>query len=96
MVHDALANPPSCSVSLAGLSEMVMTHDPEVVKVYRVAVETDDLHKAWIDGGQPGTWKNVQRGFVAWRAKQPSSAAAGPSMDLRWQPVRSSVTDMSA
>ena len=42
---------------------MVNTHDPEVVAVYRVAMTSDDLHAAWIDGGQPGTWKNVQRGF---------------------------------
>ena len=74
------------------MARMAGSHDPEVVAVYRVAMTSDDLHAAWIDGGQPGTWKNVQRGFPKWKLWQQASEAAADAelhaLAKRGEPTR--------
>ena len=40
---------------------MGRVEDPQIAKVFKMADRSNDLYQAWVDGGSPGTWGNVQR-----------------------------------
>ena len=60
---------------------MGRTVDPTVAKTILQHLRGQDLHKAWVQNGSPGTWGNVQR-----RAQQAASAAPSQQQQPAPQP----------
>jgi hypothetical protein len=59
---------------------MGRVEDPKIVQIFKMVDRSNDLYQAWVDGGSPGTWGNVQRRYKE-RAKQalpPATPAAAP------------------
>ena len=59
---------------------MGRVEDPQIAKVFKMADRSNDLYQAWVDGGSPGTWGNVQRRYKdhAKQAQLPATPAAEP------------------
>ena len=59
---------------------MGRVEDPQIAKVFKMADRSNDLYQAWVDGGSPGTWGNVQRRYKdhAKQAQLPATPAAAP------------------
>ena len=59
---------------------MGRVEDPQIAKVFKMADRSNDLYQAWVDGGSPGTWGNVQRRYKdhAKQTQLPATPAAAP------------------